>query len=200
MLIIEGADCLGKTTAAQKIVAMHEEARNYDAAICNETGQNPEIPLIQYKHMGRPDEETFDFFNDYTSMMDPYSVQDRFHLGGIIWHVNKITAATLKIIEGRLLSKAAFIIVFYCSDYRWYLEKLKDDKRGNLFDPDTIIEANHEYIKMARGNHKLQPYIDDVWDLKQPYGAIEYPSDEVLKGWYDRWIERLVLLDWRNDD
>lgn len=196
MFIIEGADCLGKTTAAKKIERIHEEEQNYEAGVNHEMCGVPQAdrPDITYKHMGRPDEETFDFFNDYTPMMDSFSVQDRFHLGGIIWHKDKITAASLKIIEGRLLARGAFIVIMYCSDYRWYMNKLENDDRGNMFDPIRIAEANQQYHIMIQGGHELNPYFDVAWDIKKKEGSVLYPGQNVLQYWYSLWIERISKL------
>lgn len=180
MLIIEGADCLGKTTAIQ---AMRKLTKDWN-------------PPVLYSHMGRP-AESFDFFKEYKPLITRYTIQDRFHLGGIVWHKNKITFESLRIIQSWLRLEGSVLIVFIATDYRWYEKKLKEDTRGNLFDPLAIMEANQAYINMWMGNG---PYdIDFIWDVKgindkQP----KYPDEAVMKNWLDAWHSRLFVLKGNN--
>ncbi|GAG05660.1 unnamed protein product, partial [marine sediment metagenome] len=114
MLIIEGSDCLGKTTLAKKIVLKMME-KGY--------------PTI-YSHMGRPNEQLFDFFLDYKKMINPCAVMDRFHLGGLAYHHGKISPPRLEIINAWIRSVGGLIVVLYAGNGIQYRERLKNDERG----------------------------------------------------------------------
>jgi hypothetical protein len=176
MFIVEGADCLGKTTAIQ---AMRKLTKDWN-------------PPILYSHMGRP-AESFDFFKEYKPLITRYTIQDRFHLGGLVWHKDRITDETLRVIQSWLRLEASVLVVFIASDYRWYEKKLKEDTRGNLFDPTAILEANQKYTRIL---HKPYTYdIDFVWDVKNIHNKEpQYPSENVMGGWLLKWSERLQYM------
>jgi len=184
MLIVEGADCLGKTTA---INTMRKMCKDWN-------------PPVLYSHMGRPNEDIFDFCDDYNSLMTINTIQDRFHLGGIVWH-QRITEENLRMIEARLCLVGSVIVIFYCSDHRWYEKRIKQDKRGNLLDVDVIIEANMQYHLMVNkdiilpgpwpGGQPILPEYDFAWDLKSiNMTEPAYPDEDVMKVWLNLWRKR----------
>ncbi len=122
MLIIEGCDDLGKTTLANKIVD----------AVC----KHSDFPAY-YNHMTRPP-KSFNFCTDYVERMSKYAVQDRFHLGGIVYH-NAIRAAALKWIEGHLLLHHSMVIVLYSNDMAWYEERLVKSERGQMYNIPQML-------------------------------------------------------------
>ena len=170
MLIIEGADHLGKTTAAKAIVQMAAEDGKYP---------------IRYCHMSRPN-KAFDFFNDYTDMMSRYAVQDRFHLGFLVWHEGVMTPARLAIIEGRLAALGSITLIFYTSDEDWYRARLESQEKAEMFPIDKIIEANRKYAKSLFWNG---PYVHI--DIKNGI----YPDQTYFSYLLSEWYKRLDLLD-----
>lgn len=176
MFIIEGADHLGKTTLAHKVV---------DEAV------RQGIPAF-YSHMGRPP-EGFDWLNHYRLRMQTYAVQDRFHLGSLIWHEGVMNQAKLRLIEGWLYSQASFILVM-TGERNWYLSWLDTDNRDQLFDRDKIKDANTIYTFMALKTVDIQfcrPTIDTHYQIRSEDG---FPDDEQISDWVEQWRFRLELL------
>lgn len=195
MFIIEGSDNLGKTTAAKRMVELaaeyvheHPFTKLLPGNLTETSYTYHSFPLY-YTHMSRPC-ECFDFFNDYNDMSSKYAVQDRFHLGGLIWHKDKITPASLSIIEGRLLALGSMVCVFYASDKWWFEDRQRSDERKQMFDPNARWEANKKYMEMACKDHNPDTHVDIAYDVSQN----GFPNDNVLKGWLSMWYERLALL------
>jgi len=179
MLIIEGSDCLGKTTFANLLVSEAAKRNTYP---------------IFYSHMSRPN-KAFDFFNHYTDMMSKFAVQDRFHIGGIVWH-NKIKQPALDIIEGRLRALGSRTIVVYANDLKWYEDRIRNDNRGNMLPTEFMINANLWFkmlVQKTLRNHK--PIVDYAWDVKCEADEPTYPDKEYANYILDKWFERLSLLE-----
>lgn len=174
MLIIEGADNLGKTTAAKRLVKL---ADNHPSA-----GYWP----VRYQHMSRPN-KCFDFCNDYTDMMSKFAVQDRFHMGSLVWHEGVQTLARMKVIEGRLLALGSSMIVMYAGDDDWYRRHLAEQPKDELFDAETLVTANRKFREQS---DYWSSMVDVMWDVCR-FG---FPDDIVLGAWLDRWVERLEVL------
>jgi len=170
VLIIEGADELGKTTAAKRLVELAAEDGKYP---------------IRYAHMSRPN-STFDFFNDYSDMFSLFAVQDRFHIGGMVWHKNAISTSALRIIEGRLYTLGSVVVVMHTSDKDWYDAALSKGKPQS-FSTNDIVTANDMFCALSQNNVVSSDFIYDVKDGK-------YPSDDTLSMWLDCWYSRLKLL------
>lgn len=170
MLIIEGADHLGKTTAAKRLVELAASHKRYP---------------IRYTHMSRPN-ESFDFCGDYQDISSKFAVQDRFHLGGLVWHERKFTRDSLKIVEGRLQALGSVCIVFYTSDVKWYRQALDLTGKPEMFSNDRIIAANDEFKRLV----DYVAWSDFVYDIKDG----RFPDDTVLLGWLNSWYRRLELI------
>lgn len=174
MFIIEGGDCLGKTTLAKGVVEYVRTSLTKPACYC---------------HMSRPNEMTFDFLWDYKKLMAPCLVYDRFHLGGLAYHEDKFTANSLSLIEGMVMSRGAFIVIIYCSDHRWYEKRLENDSRGNLLDVPAMCEANIRFTQMVKDKSVR---FDVSFDLKPKPSEFEvYPVPEQYKEWAHDWQMRL---------
>lgn len=178
MLIIEGSDCLGKTTAAKRLVELAREEG---------------MDTVCYNHMGRPDND-FNFHSDYLPMMLPNVVADRFHLGGIVWHDHEIAPSDLRWIEGHLYTQGSVIVVMYSSDPEAYKYKMeREGDRKDLFNIDVRLKANQYYGDMVhhtglRKDEQLYfPLIDFRWDV----GFMGYPQDKDLLEWLGKWKARL---------
>lgn len=181
MMIIEGADNLGKTTAAKRMV---------------EIAKSKGMDDCFYDHMGRPP-ESFDFCHDYVPLMNHSAIQDRFHLGSLVWHDDVMDLAKLRFIEGRLALRGAFIVIFIAeADMFDYKGMIRPERE--LFDVDTILAANDIYESIADGNFALEKHpdfnvrVDDAYFMTD---AADFPDDEQLEKWVDQWMEvRRVAL------
>lgn len=178
MLILEGSDCLGKTTFAKLL------SKKCDAL---------ELFPTFYSHMSRPN-SVFDFFKHYKDMMTRYAIQDRFHLGGIVWH-DAISQAQLDIIEGWLHSIGSITVIFYTSDHKWYKERIKNDERGNLLSVETMCVANNVYKSLADDCYIVKSNVNYFFDIKGPDEVVHFPdkmfADMIIKAWF----KRLKLLE-----
>jgi len=168
-LVIEGSDCLGKTTLAKKIVKRVSELG---------------YPVV-YSWMTRPNEQLFDFFMDYKKIINPCAVQDRLHLGGIAYHHNKITPKQLQIINSWIKGTGGIIAILYANNEEWYEEYIRDDKRGNLLSWPILCEANKKFKELALSgsydyNFNISPldknpnYIDDAF------------AEVIIRDWLNR--------------
>lgn len=179
-LIIEGGDNLGKTTAAKRLVQL-----------ANERGKFP----IRYSHMSRPPQQ-FDFFDDYTKWTTPFTVQDRFHLGALVWHEDVLPTHALRIVEGWLLSEASVVVVFYVpfSQETEYYERLISSNRPEMFSIDAIMEGQRKFRTMifdcVPSGMNISPHIDFAIPI-YPDGYID---DKTMNTILDEWFKRLELV------
>jgi hypothetical protein len=145
--------------------------------------------------MSRPN-DAFDFFGHYKDMMTKFAVQDRFHLGGIVWHEGRITDASLSIIEGWLQSIGSITVVLFASDDTWYNQRLLDDDRGNMLSHEAMVKANDVYARMAIKKHYLNPAVRYAWDVKPVMASVPtYPDEAFARSIILNWFERLELLE-----
>lgn len=174
MLIIEGSDCLGKSTLAKKIV------RKVSAMGVS----------VVYSWMTRPNEELFDFFHAYKDMMNPCAVQDRFHFGGMAYHVNKIPPMNLQIINSWIHSIGGMIVVLYAHDREWYRRLLENDDRGSILPIDAMCKGNDWFNvwKDKAGADYTFNILPSVWDPsnKTPNYVKDHDVDELISEWIKR--------------
>ena len=167
MLIIEGADNLGKTTAAQKLLSM--------------AMKDDKFP-VWYAHMGRPN-MSFDFCSDYFDRINHFAIQDRFHLGSLVWHCpGTMTALKLKAVERNLADVGSLVVVFHCSIDKIYDKLLTDKPKAELFGKEKLMEANRAFRDLP-----LHPHVDVYWDFAR--GG--YPTGMDLRSWLATWYSRL---------
>lgn len=176
MLVIEGADCLGKTTAAKRLA---------------------EMMGVEYRHMGRPGPKFGFTAAEYLSMYHE-GVQDRFHLGGLIWHgvsQTGLTGRKLREVDSALYARGVFTVVMRHADSNVYDHMLRRSAKRELFDRDTIISANERYHTLVRhsrpreasangGVHFMETHqrvnIDIVYVM---FGQTDFPTDTELQSW-----------------
>jgi hypothetical protein len=126
MIIIEGADHLGKTTLAK--------------AVAEKLGW-------KYFHHTKP-RPKFSYFSEYLEQARPESVWDRYHLGAMVYgewlgcHRTSLTPTRMGRISRFLQWQGAMIVIVYTSDHQWYENFLATDKKKEMFDVDTIMDAN----------------------------------------------------------
>jgi len=170
-LIIEGSDNLGKTTFAKKLVRYIWDHDKYP---------------VMYSWMTRPNETTFDFFKSYKMMLNPYTVQDRFHLGALAYHKDKISGESLNWMDEWIRDIGGFIILFFASDEDWYKEHIAEDKRGNLLASEILCRANSIFTQIAFGHHLLHPKVNYRFDISEG----QFISDKVVKMIAEHWIKQ----------
>lgn len=172
MFIVEGADHLGKTTICKEVLKYTED-----------------IYPTFFAHMTRPIENVFDFCGHYVDRMSVYGVQDRFHIGGLIYHEDKISQEVLKWIEGQLLIRGSFIVVVYTSDTEWYKKHLTENAKEEMFDVETILEVNEAY--RTNGAIDQSFYSDMRIDIRDG----QFVSYEMIMSMIKKWCDRLELQE-----
>jgi len=180
MFIIEGPDNVGKTTAAKRLVHL--------AANVLLDEEYPYYP-IRYAHMSRPN-KAFDFCHDYRDIMSMYAVQDRFHLGALVWHEGVMDKANLRLIESWLLGLGTVTVVWSVED-SLYETMLETNSKEEMFDNRRLIEANRTYSTIGLRMHELDPIFDIHW-----HSTVNkmYPNDDDLLSWLRVWYERLTSI------
>jgi hypothetical protein len=148
----------------------------------------PRFP-IRYDHMSRPN-TAFDFFHDYRDMISRYAVQDRFHLGGLVWHDHVITPASLSIINGWLAAQGSMLVVLIARDQVWYESHLVQlaGSKPEMFSVGKMMEGNRKFIKLI-DDKVIQA--DMAFDVS---GGV-YLQDSWLKDILKVWFNRLELLE-----
>lgn len=158
MLIFEGADNLGKTTAARSL-------------------------CLPYQKMGRPP-ESFNFHTHYLPLINPAAVQDRFHLGSLAWHSGVMTEPHLRDIEKWLLQAGSVVVIFYAEDEDWYRSHLQLSDREQLFSVDGILAGNKVFKDIVHHSHELNPRYDFAFCASHDS---PYPSHEEVRSWMEAW-------------
>jgi hypothetical protein len=172
MFVIEGADHLGKTTAAKLLVQIAAE----DA---------PTYP-VRYQHMSRQN-AAFDFRTDYLDMISKYAVQDRFHLGAIGYHEpGTLTPDALQTVQRWLKEVGSYVVLFYSSDVDWYVKHLRSQPKEEMFDVEVMVEANRRFNEL-RWDPSVQ--IDLSWDV-----SLGWPSRKAVTAWLFDWYHRMNRL------
>jgi hypothetical protein len=144
-------------------------------------------PATFVRHMTRPDEETWDFYTDYFPMIIPNVIQDRFHLGALAYHDNKMSAERLRIIEGWIYSRGGLIVLMYCSDFRLYRKRLEQDTRSSILTIDHQVQANQRFYGMVNcKKHVLYDYAIDTTFA----GTMKYPDEELVEKIANDWLKR----------
>lgn len=189
MLIIEGSDNLGKTTAAQTIVKL---AADHAKKVLDKGGRRDrELAFpVRYQHMSRQN-EGFDYFYDYGDMISKWAVQDRFHLGAFAYHDPcPIPMPALRRIEGWLRSVGSYIAVVICRDRDWYRDRLETADRYEMFTVDQLVKANDRFIEIVDSKDFI---IDFVFEVN-PEDRKVFMTSNTLKNIMYEWFERLAYV------
>lgn len=177
MIIFEGGDQLGKTTACKRLVEMVGE----------------QIPAW-YAHMTRP-VEAFNFAEDYIERINGHAVQDRFHLGALVWHTDVMKQQNLRLVERHLDRWRSVVVVLYTKFERPYGIRLKASSEREMFDADTILKANRTYRDIVERKHQWEPHWDIAIEIGYHSGEWFYLTDEHLQKIADFWLERIKGIE-----
>ena len=165
MFIIEGSDCVGKTTVAEQVVKLTNIGGDFPA---------------YYQHMTRPPEH-FDFRFHYLDLMSKYAVMDRFHLGALAYHPEGTLPSYIKRwVEAHLYLRGSIIVIMYCSNDLAYRKKLERHakERKEMFNFDFLANANKIYTELA-----LSGSYDFTWDICQT-GVRSIQPDDIDRDYY----------------
>ena len=133
MIIIEGADCTGKTTLAKEI--------------CERTG-------LLYKHMGPPEEYAdFDHILWYDKNSKFPAVWDRFHLGehtyGALRLSKRGSLDQQLVVRGLLGARGATVVILYSESDEWLRAKFLESKKAEMYSADQVLSINAMYRLLA---------------------------------------------------
>ncbi|RJR13370.1 hypothetical protein C4588_01010 [Candidatus Parcubacteria bacterium] len=133
MLVIEGADKLGKTTLAH--------------SICKRLREMNFVP--RYAHMSRPPDD-FDFLRDYLGMVDLFTIQDRFYFGEWAYGTNRVGIGTQRFqaLQWYTLVHGGLVILALADD-DFLIHMWNTDQREEMFSCNKVLEANKRF-KMLR--------------------------------------------------
>lgn len=147
MLILEGPDCVGKTTIAREICSKH--------------------PSWAYRHMTRPP-DGFDHFGGYLDQLQSRCVFDRFHLGALVYG-NVATSQGQDTHMERLFAVARAIrffggitVVMYAGDDMWLGDKLSENGRHEMYSRNQIMLVNEVYRWLAKKEFVKNTRLVDV--------------------------------------
>jgi len=170
-LIIEGADNLGKTTAAKRLAALH----------LDRTGEA--IPVI---HHGPPTDPVMEYS---TELLRP-AIHDRGHLGWLVWQGMLAQSGTefdrlaMEQLVRVLRVVHRVIVVCLYADDDWYCERIAEyDDRDELMPPNIRRVANRAFAQLCWSRDgNCEKYVDIPYNVS----VSGFPSDATLNRWLDR--------------
>lgn len=127
MLIIEGSDCVGKTTLANEL----SRRLNY-----------------AYQHLGPLPDCWYDI--DYVNLAAANSVRDRFHLSEIVYSTvlsRPVKIANLRLLHATLMLKYSAYTVIITADNS--LLGPRHSSRDELFNLETVQAVNNMFSKLS---------------------------------------------------
>lgn len=179
MIIIEGADQVGKTTFANAL------ARRMSRELYANEGLYDRV----YRHLSRPPAD-FDHFNGYVERVGPH-VWDRFHLGAIAYgkllgHGGCGTPKQMLWVQKYLRWQGAIVIILHAD--RWWLKEHLDRTRDEMYTHDLILDVNDIFRMLSKNANHGELYCDfehDVTDGKFPDDKM---LEQVMEAWRERWM------------
>lgn len=195
MFLIEGSDDAGKTTMAKKVVEYFHKNLN----------SRP----VHYAHMSRPG-PGFNFGSHYLLTANPFAVQDRFHMGGIVYHTDfnfnqrrtaqqqalssqpdHLSEHWMRTVDAVLALQGSFVMLMTV-DPVLYAERLKEKPKEEMFSFDENVKFNDKWRRLARGACHYSPKID--WNF-QATRERPYPTDQDLEEVCSDWFQRMLFVE-----
>lgn len=174
MIIIEGPDNVGKTTAAVTLCKLlgHKESEGH------------------LRHMTKPG-PTWDYHNDFINMVRPDVVQDRFHVGGLVYgylcglHPTKIKPWRFRTLLQTLRRKGCFTVIMYQGNDANYAARMLKEQRDQMFAMPPNIAVNATYRCLARQGRWIDaPIADITHDVDNGF-----PTEAELQSWIQAYKE-----------
>lgn len=191
MLVLEGADGLGKTAFAH--------------ACLKYVWSTKENPPVIYQHFDRPPPQ-FDHYRHYLPYVTPYTVMDRFHIGELVYGTafrggSRVTSDRLRLLDAHLALVGSYVVCFVAGSLnaQGALYRRSCDERPEMYKLDGVLKVHALYEKLMHsgavvsGGEALRPHVDKYVVVD---GTHAYPSssDSLVKVVCDTWLSRLVML------
>lgn len=175
MLILEGADLVGKTTLAKKLL---------------------EHPWLKsagytYRHLSRLP-PTFQRYGGHCMLAARRVVHDRFHMSDIVYRQvcnedQYFTPETYRLVDGFLRGFGSLTVVIVCEDNDLIKSRLRD---GEMYKPEQILHANHLYGQLLGQNKPYENWQADydyvIWTNKTK----PYPDDDDVRIIVEKYVAR----------
>lgn len=178
MIILEGADCTGKTTLAQMLAEKVSAMRGGNAE-----GRDWRV---FYRHMSRPAPD-FDHVGGYLDVSA--RVQDRYHLGAIVYGAiigggSFPTAARMRVVQRYLRWQGCMTVIMH-ADRDALKKRLVASTKAEMYSVDDILDANDAYRALIRQSNRGERYCDSSIDTSQ-----EWPRGDVAQSLIEVWSQR----------
>tara|TARA_R100000152_G_C6728751_1_gene153713 strand:- start:335 stop:847 length:513 start_codon:yes stop_codon:yes gene_type:complete len=166
MLILEGADGVGKTTAALRVC---------------------ELASVQRRHMSKPPED-FDHSTEYVERVFR-GVQDRYHLGALVYGRmlglgTYPPAEVMRQVQAYLRWQGC-LVVCLVAERPWLEERLLKSPKSEMYSNKLILDANDAYRSIAEASNRGEQYVDVVHNVS----IKGWPTDGDIARWIERWTE-----------
>lgn len=179
MIIVEGTDRVGKTTLCKKLLER--------------------LPTHIYSHSTKPPKD-FDYYWGYIDRISPNVVQDRFHMGEVVYSRvrgvrSELGSEEYRLVDAALRQVGAFTVVI--TTLRQTLEKRLDgeDMTQQMYNKEQIIRANDLFSHMTYEGTELnsgfKPDVDRVFICNEGY---PYVSEADIDGIVARYKARRLAL------
>lgn len=148
MLIIEGSDCVGKTTLCNELL------KRLNAAGC------AMIP----QHFGLLPKD-WGYYADYLPYMATHTVMDRFIMSEVVYgHTlrggSPLTPEIYRLLDAHLRMLGAVTVVVVANDY-WYRLQLKEKygERRQVFDVDQVTRVNKGFMDLVYRDDPVSTWV-----------------------------------------
>lgn len=173
MIILEGADGTGKTTLAHSLAQKMSDIRGVPVHEC-------------YAHMSRPPED-FDHVRGYMNVTP--RVQDRFHLGAVVYGAilgggTYPSAERMRLVQNYLRWQGCLVVILY-AERDVLRRRLRDSVKHEMYGHDQILTANDAYRALAMSSNRGSPYCDRSLDV-----SMAWPSEDFAKALIAEWSAR----------
>jgi thymidylate kinase len=176
MLIIEGADCVGKTTLAKKLLRV--------------------LDNHVYAHFTRLP-SGFDYYWGYVERMSVNIVQDRFHLSEIVYSrvrgvESPLTPELYRLVDAQVRLRAGYTILITADEG---LVRKRWDK-GQMYNIDDTLRAVSLYNDLTEVRLGFGDFSDYTPDIDAYYHCTEgnpYVPDYIIDQMVNDYYRRLHL-------
>jgi len=136
MLVVSGADLVGKSTFCAKVLKILQE--------------DYKLPHMLH-HLSRPP-ASFDYYQDYVDILSVYSVWDRFHLDSLAYracddHPSRMTPLKFAMTEAQFRLNCGYQVVLYTDQH--VLQNRYDLKGDPMYSIEHIKRVNEKFVEMC---------------------------------------------------